>query len=107
MDIESVMDHFEYCVNLVGINHVAFGLDTLYGDHMGLHDVLGGALAMSQIMFDMATEEKPREVEYVKGMENPTEAHNNVFRWLVKHGYSDGEIEKIVGENVLRVLQEV
>ena len=29
--IESVMDHFRYCVDLVGIDHVAFGPDTLYG----------------------------------------------------------------------------
>src|SRR5699024_7452143 len=33
--IESVMEHFEYTVDLVGIDHVAFGLDTLYGDHVG------------------------------------------------------------------------
>ena len=31
--IESVMEHFEYVANLVGIDHVAFGLDTLFGDH--------------------------------------------------------------------------
>ena len=31
------MDHFRYCVDLVGIEHVAFGPDTLYGDHVQLH----------------------------------------------------------------------
>ena len=36
--IESVMDHFQYCVELVGLQHVAFGPDTLYGDHVGLHN---------------------------------------------------------------------
>jgi len=35
--IESFMEHFEYCVNLVGIDHVAIGPDTLFGDHVGLH----------------------------------------------------------------------
>ena len=35
--LESVMDHFRYCVDLVGIEHVAFGPDTLYGDHVALH----------------------------------------------------------------------
>jgi len=30
--IESIMEHFEYCVALVGIDHVTFGPDTLYGD---------------------------------------------------------------------------
>src|SRR5690625_7747179 len=38
--IESVMEHFEYVANLVGIDNVAFGLDTLYEDHFGLHKVI-------------------------------------------------------------------
>lgn len=29
-------------------------------------------------------------MEYVRGLENPNEAIENVVRWLVKHGYSDG-----------------
>jgi membrane dipeptidase len=107
MDIESVMDHFMYCVDLVGIDHVGFGLDTLYGDHVWLHEVLSGGLSMSQITFDLTTKEIPTRVEYVQGMENPTEGYNNIVRWLVKHGYSDEEIAKVVGGNILRVLEEV
>lgn len=108
MDIESVMDHFEYCVDLVGIDHVSFGLDTMYGDHVGIHEAaLGAGMAISQVTFDVTTREKPARVEYVKGVENPTEGYNNIVRWLVKHGYSDDEIGKIVGGNVLRVLEEV
>jgi microsomal dipeptidase-like Zn-dependent dipeptidase len=37
--IESVMDHFTHCADVVSIEHVAFGPDTLYGDHVGLHRV--------------------------------------------------------------------
>lgn len=107
MDIESVMDHFEYCVELVGIEHVSFGLDTLYGDHVGLHDVLGGAMAISEVTSDIDTHERPTRVKYVKGLENPTEGYNNIIRWLVKHAYSDEEISKVVGGNTLQVLQEV
>ena len=109
MDIESVMDHFEYCVNLVGIDHVSFGLDILYGDHVGIHDVLftGAAIGFEDVTCDSVTKEKPARVEYVKGMENPTEGYNNAVRWLVKHEYSDDEIGKIIGGNVLRVLKEV
>jgi microsomal dipeptidase-like Zn-dependent dipeptidase len=36
--IESVMEHFEYCVDLVGIDHVSFGPDTVFGDHVGFHE---------------------------------------------------------------------
>ena len=44
--IESVMDHFRYFADLVGIEHVAFGPDTLYGDHVGLHRVFGHLLGI-------------------------------------------------------------
>ncbi|MBW1697977.1 MAG: membrane dipeptidase [Deltaproteobacteria bacterium] len=102
--IESVMDHFKYCVDLVGIDHVSFGPDTLFGDHVGLHRVFrsflsGKAAKTAQVPYE--------EVEYVKGMENPAEAFPNVVRWLVKHGYSDEDIRKAIGQNVLRVLKEV
>ena len=107
MDIESVMDHFQYCVDLVGLDHVCFGLDLLYGDHVGLHDVLAGHMAMATVTYDLDTNEKPTRVEYVKGLENPTEGYNNIVRWLVKHSYSDEEIVKVVGGNVLRALREV
>ena len=46
-------------------------------------------------------------IDYVEGMENPAECFPNIVRWLVGHGYSDGDIAKVVGCNVLRVLREV
>ena len=107
MSIESVMDHFKYCVNLVGIEYVSFGLDTMYGDHVGLHEVLGGGLSMSQITYDLTTREKPPHVEYVREVEVPTEGYNNITKWLVKHEYSDEDIRKMIGGNVLRVLEQV
>ena len=30
----------------------------------------------------------------------------NIARWLVSHGYSDEDIAKVMGPNVLRVLKE-
>lgn len=100
--IESVMEHFEYTANLVGIDHVAFGLDTLYGDHVGLHHAFADALSIE------AAHSGPKfdEVPYVKGLENPTEAYQNVVRWLVKHGYSSEDIVKVMGGNIVRVLKE-
>lgn len=100
--IESVMEHFEYTANLVGIDHVAFGLDTLYGDHVGLHHAFADALSIE------AAHSGPKfdEVPYVKGLENPTEAYQNVVRWLVKHSYSSEDIVKVMGGNIMRVLKE-
>jgi len=100
--IESYMEHFEYCVNLVGIDHVAFGPDALFGDHVGLHHTLTDALS---IKASRGALEYPR-VEWVDGLENPAEAFPNIVRWLVKHGYGDEDIAKVVGGNILRVLRE-
>ncbi|MEQ8426168.1 MAG: hypothetical protein RIA63_15720, partial [Cyclobacteriaceae bacterium] len=46
-------------------------------------------------------------VEFVDGLENPTEGSYNIVRWLVKHNYSDQDIIKAVGGNTLRLLKEV
>jgi membrane dipeptidase len=100
--IESVMDHFKYCVDLVGIEHVAFGPDTLYGDHVMLHKIFAHLLSLSATRgpaFD--------PVEYVDGLENPTENFGNICRWLVQHGYSDDEIRAVLGENIYRVLKAI
>ena len=101
--IESVMDHFRYCVDLVGIEHVGFGPDTLYGDHYGLHKLFAKQLSLHEMTSGPAFE----PVEYVDGLENPTECFPNIVRWLVKHDYSDDEIQAVIGENALRVLDEV
>ena len=100
--IESFMEHFEYCANLMGIDHVAFGPDTLFGDHVGLHHYYAKQLSIGAITKGVQYE----EVEYVDGIENPAEAFPNVVRWMVKHDYSDGDIVKAIGGNVMRVLEE-
>lgn len=102
-DLESVMEHFQYVVNLVGIDHVGFGPDTLFGDHVILHKLFASELSISA----MKTEEVPEyeEVEFVDGIENPSQ-FTNIVRWLVKHGYSDQEIAKAIGGNALRVIKQ-
>jgi membrane dipeptidase len=100
--IESYMEHFEYVAELVGIDHVAFGPDTLFGDHVGLHHAFASQLSIGSSHGGVQFE----EVEYVKGLENPSEVMPNVARWLVSHGYSDEDIAKVMGLNVLRVLGE-
>lgn len=100
--IESVMEHFQYVEKLAGIDHVAFGLDTIFGDHVALHKAFSTLLSISK------PEEEPEHpsVDFVDGLENMSE-FTNVIRWLVKHGYSDQEIKKVIGENILRVTRRV
>jgi membrane dipeptidase len=42
----------------------------------------------------------------VDGLENPAD-FPNIIRWLVKQGYADEAIAKVIGGNVLRVLRQV
>jgi membrane dipeptidase len=102
-NIDSFMAHFEYCVDLVGIDHVTFGPDVLFGDHVGLHKALSEALSLSA---SKGGKDFPR-VDWVDGLENPAEAFPNIVRWLVTHGYSDEDIAKVIGGNTMRVLEEV
>ena len=102
-NIESFMEHFEYVANLVGIDHLAFGPDTLYGDHVGLHHAFASQLSIAASHGKREFE----EVAYVEGIENPTEAFPNIVRWLVKHGYSDEDIARVTGGNIMRLLGRV
>lgn len=97
--LESVMAHFEYCAELVGIDHVGFGPDANYGDHVAWHrEFAGGSITLPEGI---------EPVEYVDGVENPSEAFSNIIGWLVGHGYSDVDIEKVVGANACRVFASV
>jgi membrane dipeptidase len=99
--LDSVMAHFEYCKELVGIDHVAFGPDTLFGDHVGVHKMFSHVGIGSTVAADF------ERVEFVNGIESPAEAMRNICGWLVQHGYSDEEIGKALGGNILRVMTTV
>lgn len=107
-DLEAFMEHFEYIVKLVGIDHVGFGPDSLYGDHVGLHRVYASNLSIKESRGGSGrADQEFTPVPYVKGLENPTEGSRNIVRWLVSHGYSDEDIEKAMGANALRLLERV
>jgi membrane dipeptidase len=100
--IESVMDHFLYCIDLVGIEHVAFGPDTLYGDHVAMHRLFAKLLNLGSMRgpsFD--------PVAYVDGLENPTENFPNICGWLVARGFGDDDIRAVLGGNILRTLRQI
>jgi membrane dipeptidase len=100
--IESYMEHYEHAVKLIGMDHVGFGPDTLFGDHVGLHR----AYAMHLSIAKAHAGTKYQEVEYVDGLENPAD-YPNIVRWLVKQGYKDEDIGKAIGGNALRVMKQV
>ncbi len=98
--ILSVMDHFMYCLDLVGEDHVTFGPDTLYGDHVQLHHEFAHLMRIGDLGGP-----SPERVPYVDGLENPTENFWNIGELLVQRGFSDESIKKFLGGNVLRALE--
>ena len=97
--LESVMEHVEYCIEIMGIDHVGFGPDLVFGDHVGLHRLYAGAM-------DTGAVAAHEQVDHVEGLENLSE-FPNVLRWLVGHGYPDEQIAKLVGGNTLAALRRV
>ena len=91
--IECVLDHYDYMVNLVGIDHVAIGTDTSIGDSVGVGESVMGRPG-------------PTPARYVDGLESPADG-KNIIRGLIARGYSDEEVRKIAGGNALALFRRV
>jgi membrane dipeptidase len=95
--LDSAMDHLTYLAERLGVEHVALGPDAFFGDHVGLYEATGHRVAWPT---------PPHEdVRYVAGLENPGEAARNVTAWLLDRGWSEPDIARVVGGNVLDVLR--
>jgi membrane dipeptidase len=109
--IGSYMECVEYCIDLMGIDHVGCGPDTLYGDHQGLYKYwFARRMGYHRRPGRKSVEEFPVpegvvNPKYVKGLENPNE-FVNIARWMIGHGYSDQEIQKVIGFNAIRMLEK-
>ena len=75
--LDLVLDHFEHVINLVGIDHVGIG-----SDFDGVSGILPEALK------DVAT-------------------YPNLIAGLLKRGYSEQDIKKLLSGNLMRVWQQV
>jgi membrane dipeptidase len=100
--IDHVLDHIEYIVKLVGIDHVGIGTDWPMSD-----------VAWSLVYFK---EQIAPRLGFAKGNGPSTETiiglekysyYINFTRGLVARGYSDEDIRKVIGGNWLRVFEAV
>lgn len=95
------LDQYDYLKKLVGVDHIGLGPDFVEGRNrpgiIGPHN-----------RDSMLPEAYSQEVPwfYVKGFENISELPN-VARGLAERGWSPGEIRKVMGENWLRVYEQV
>ena len=79
LSIERLLDHYDYMVKLLGIDHVAIGTDSSIGE---------------------------RSSGYVTGVESIAEG-KNIIRGLITRGYSDADVIKISGGNALAFFRRV
>ena len=91
-----MVNHIDYIVNLVGIDHVAIRTDIVCGYHAAfpIHKHYIECMKMK-----LATEN-------MKGIER-IEKWLNITSCLIKNGYSDNEITKIVGKNTLNLMKKI
>jgi len=98
--IQDVLNHIDYVVKLVGIDHVGIGTDIQFLDHVAFHrDVMMKSTSFSRIGVEL-------KAKYMEGIENPEET-SNILRGLIARGYSDNEISRIAGGNALKVFEKV
>lgn len=100
--LKDYLDHIDYVVNLVGVDHVGIGLDVGEERSNEELDILHREIFSGAPPSDMAG--PPLEQRYVI---NSYSKMINITRGLVARGYSDQEVEKILGRNFLRVFKKV
>lgn len=99
--IEDMLNHIDYVKNLVGVDHVAIGLDNIFGDQVANHRKMAASKEV-----DLRKSGMNLAADYMYGIESPLE-WRNIIRGLISKGYTDEEIEKIIGGNALRVIEQV
>lgn len=97
--IQDVLNHIDYLINLIGVDQVGIGLDNIFGDQVESHRRAVDIFKLERIGQELKT-------PYMEGIENPEE-WPNIIRGLVSRGFSNQEIEKIVGGNALKLIEKM
>ncbi|ANX11647.1 dipeptidase [Fictibacillus sp. WQ 8-8] len=105
--LDDYLDHVEYIINLVGINHVGFGSDITLDDK----EDQSGTLVQANLYPEVVSEYYRRVgsepiVSHAKNFKGVKEI-DNVIVGLKKRGYSEEAIGKFLGGNFTRVLKQV
>ncbi|MBI4278087.1 MAG: membrane dipeptidase, partial [Armatimonadetes bacterium] len=97
--LHDFLEHIDYVVNLVGVDHVGIGSDI--NENFRAMPIPSDFQTQYRFLF----KGDPRKVADVEGFAWLHE-YPNVVRGLVARGYSDEDIVKIMGGNFLRVARE-
>lgn len=91
--IEDLLNHIDYISKLVGVDHVGLGPDYVES-------------AEEKSYMDFLAESRIPSQPFPSGVEDITKL-KNMTHGLISRGYSDAEIKKVLGENLLRVFRDV
>lgn len=107
--INYFLDHIDYAVNLIGIDHVGIGLDIIEGltpeEYYGIHNQ--NYEARFRLDPTRHTRRKhPFEHYYVFGLKSISN-FKHITEGLVARGYSNKEVLKILGGNWLKYFKTI
>lgn len=103
--VADYVDHIDYVVNLIGIDHVAFGGDSTLDDNKDEHGIVEQSTLYPAVVADynkyVGVDPEVRHVIGVKG----SWQIDTVIEEMSKRGYSKEDIMKFTGDNFMRVLK--
>ena len=107
-DVHDVLDHIDYAVNLIGVDHVGFGTDMCGKWLDDRFTPPTSSLRWWRPLRPDVFGRGPTE-EYDPFPDGLDRHHKllNLTRGLVARGYSDEDISKILGGNAMRLFSEV
>jgi membrane dipeptidase len=106
--MDQFVAHIDYIAELVGIDHVALGIDYFHGQHPVMSDEAAAREYQQMVAaghWDPSTYPPP-PYYFPEGIETP-QTLQNLTAALVDRGYSEEDIRKILGLNLMRVYRDV
>ncbi len=100
------VDHIDYVVNLIGIDHIGYGSDSTPDDTKDEKGLLTQSSFYAPVVdgYNRAVGINPA-TRYAVGVDGPWDLEN-VFAEMRRRGYSEEDIYKYAGGNFMRVLRE-
>ncbi|MBY9078489.1 dipeptidase [Paenibacillus sp. HN-1] len=105
--LDDYLDHVEYVIKMVGIDHVGFGGDCTPDGKSDESGTIVQATMYPQVAGDYYTRVgTDYALAHAKGFDGVKDI-DNVVRGLEKRGYGESDIEKFLGGNFARVIKQV
>ena len=106
--LDDLLDHADYIAKLVGVEHLSLGIDYYEGMAGVADDERSKAFYKERVEKGIWSPRDygPPPWHYPEGIEMPDQLPN-LTAGLLNRGYSDEDVKKILGLNLIRVFKEV